>query len=640
MRHIINSLLASMLLASCTTDIDLCIAPAPTSEPFYASIEGSTTRTYVGEEDKLLWSAGDRVTVFNGNTTPLEYQFTGSDGAESGALNPVSPASVDSGTALSANYAIYPHSASTTITDAGVINYTIPATQTYAENSFGLGANVMVAVSEDVDDRNFAFKNVGGYFEFSLYGDDVTVKSIEFSGNNDEKLAGNATITATHDGTPSIAFADDATTSLTLDCSEGVELGADAEHATKFWFVVPAITYEDGITITITDTEGKVMEKTTSNPITIERSTVQPLAAFEVETCMPTNQIWYTSSDGEVVTPRQTDDVFDVNIVSNIYENGKGVITFDGTVTSIGFNAFSYCSSLTSITIPNGVTSIVNEAFAYCSSLTSIIIPNSVTAIGENAFAHCSSLTSITIPNGVTSIEFQTFYNCPSLTSITIPEGVTSIGNLAFYNCASLKSITLPNSVTLLGISPFSACSSLESFEGKYASLDKRCLIVDGELKSFAPAGLTSYTIPSGITSIGMGAFASCRSLMSITIPSGVTSIGNGAFDYCTSLTSITIPNGVTSIGTSAFSSCSSLPSITLPDSITRIGNSAFRFCRSLTALYSKHTTPPSVGGNNTFDDCHSQLKIYVPTSSVNAYKSASGWSKYSYKIEGYDFSN
>ena len=542
MRHIINSLLASMLLlASCTTNADLGISPAPISEPFYASIEDSTTRTYVGDGDKLLWSAGDRVTVFNGNTTPLEYQFAGDDGAASGALNPVSPASVDSGSALSANYAIYPHSASTAITDEGVINYTIPATQTYAENSFGLGANVMVAVSEDVEDRNFAFKNVGGYFEFSLYGEDITVDRIVFRGNNNERLAGDVTVAITHNGATLVAFADDARTTLPLDCGEGVELGADAEHATKFWFVVPAITYENGITITITDTEGKVMEKTTNNEITIKRSTVQPLAAFEVETyvSIPINQIWYTSTDGKVVTPRQADDVFDVNIVSNIYENGKGIITFDGAVTSIGYIAFAYCSSLTSITIPSSVTSIGDSAFSSCSSLTTITMPNNITSIGGYAFSSCSSLTSITLPDRVTEIGNMAFRLCSSLTSITIPNSVISIGQSAFRECTSLSNITIPDSVTSIGDGAFSYCSSLTVFYGKYTSADNRCLIVDDKLTSFAPAGLTSYTIPSSVTSIGNEAFMGCSALTTITIPDRVTSIGGDAFFSCSSLKTV-----------------------------------------------------------------------------------------------------
>ena len=98
--------------------------------------------------------------------------------------------------------------------------------------------------------------------------------------------------------------------------------------------------------------------------------------------------IFYTSSDGEVITPYKT-NAFGANILSNVYENGKGVITFDGAVTTIGSDAFFNRSSLTSITIPDGVTSIGYAAFSDCSSLTSITIPDSVTKIGDSAFSNC-----------------------------------------------------------------------------------------------------------------------------------------------------------------------------------------------------------------------------------------------------------
>ena len=129
----------------------------------------------------------------------------------------------------------------------------------------------------------------------------------------------------------------------------------------------------------------------------------------------------------------------------------------------IGTSAFSYCSSLVSITIPNNVTNIECDAFANCSSLNSITVPNSVTSIGESAFQNCSSLTSIAIPNGVTSIENYSFANCSKLTFIAIPNSVTSIGLSAFYNCSSLTSITIPNSVTNMGNFAFQKCSSLDT---------------------------------------------------------------------------------------------------------------------------------------------------------------------------------
>ena len=139
------------------------------------------------------------------------------------------------------------------------------------------------------------------------------------------------------------------------------------------------------------------------------------------------NEIWYTSSDGNVVSPHY-DNYFGATIVSHTYENGKGVITFDGPVTIIGFYAFYNCYSLTSVTIPNSVTSIGEGAFCGCSSLTSVIIPNSVTRIGERVFGNCSSLTSVNIPKSVPSIGSYTFIDCLSLSSITF-EGTTEKWN-------------------------------------------------------------------------------------------------------------------------------------------------------------------------------------------------------------------
>ena len=81
-------------------------------------------------------------------------------------------------------------------------------------------------------------------------------------------------------------------------------------------------------------------------------------------------------------------------------------------VTSIGQDAFIWCSALTSVTIGNGVTTIGERAFYKCSGLTSVTIGNSVTTIGERAFYHCSGLTSVTIPNSVITIGEGAFEKC------------------------------------------------------------------------------------------------------------------------------------------------------------------------------------------------------------------------------------
>ena len=429
------------------------------------------TRTYVEDSKYLRWHESDLITAFFGNTLNRQYKFKGKTGDNSGTFSLVPSGELGTGNDLSSIYAVYPYDENTTITDNGVISLTLPATQTYAENSFGKGANTMVAVTESVEDTFLSFKNACGYLKLKFYGNDITIASIEVTGNNEEKIAGSATATMEFGGVPTIAMNDEATTSVTLDCGEGVAIGATADTATEFWIVLPETTFEGGITITATNTDGAVFSKSTTNTVVITRNDIQPMAAlapnFEGTTEDPeepkpaNNEIWYTSSDGAVVAPYNS-TFFGATITSNTYADGKGVITFDGDVTQIGWEAFRDCYNLTSVTIPDSVTSIGNSAFNGCSRLTSVTIGNSVTSIGDHAFYSCSILTSVTIPDSVTSIGDSAFYACGSLTSVTIPDSVTSIGWEAFRYCSSLTSVTIGNSVTSIGYSAFYSCSILK----------------------------------------------------------------------------------------------------------------------------------------------------------------------------------
>ena len=147
------------------------------------------------------------------------------------------------------------------------------------------------------------------------------------------------------------------------------------------------------------------------------------------------DEIWYTSTDGNVVTPTSTTG-FGASIVSNTYTDGKGIIKFDGDVTFIAKNTFSNKTTLASIEIPNAVTIIDEMAFNSCYGLTSVNIPDSVTDIKTGAFIHCTGLTSIEIPSSVTTIGgYAVFYNCNSLTSITcLRTTPPTIGTTIFDN--------------------------------------------------------------------------------------------------------------------------------------------------------------------------------------------------------------
>ena len=304
-------------------------------------------------------------------------------------------------------------------------------------------------------------------------------------------------------------------------------------------------------------------------------------------------------------------EVIDNNSVKVARQNSSDIsgsviipstVTYNGTtysVTSIGDYAFSYCSGLTSVTIPNSVTSIGGSVFYGCSGLTSVTIGNSVTSIGGFEFYGCSALTSVTIGNSVTSIGGFAFAYCSALTSVTIGNSVTSIGVGAFHGCSGLTSVTIPNSVTSIGERAFYGCS-----------------------------GLTSVTIPNSVTSIGNSAFYGCSGLTSVTIPNSVTSIGNEAFYGCSGLTSVTIPNSVTSIGNEAFYACSGLTSVTIPNSVTSIGDRAFYECLNLSSLISLATVPPTIG-NEAFP-YPNICTVTVPCGSLAAYTASTCyWSVY-----------
>ena len=611
--------LAATALAACSTDTTQDLAPEIPTAPdeLQVSFDEEDTRIQLGDAGRPVWTKGDLVSVFYRSNANSKYQFTGETGDVDGTIK-----LVEEGVATQQTtqiVAVYPYSEDYWFNwNTGDVEAFLPAEQIYLKDSFGIGSSLMV--SSNVFTQ-LSFKNVCGWLKLQFTGTGY-VSKIVLKGNNGEQVAGKIYVN-TSDASSTLAstmgesgediiesrvggFIEEEgaiLTEITLNCGDGVAL--NSETPTAFYIALPPQTFEKGFTATMYGCDGSTKEISTENSITIERNHILPMASATLEMPITNNVIWYTSSDGNVVEPNET-DVFGANITSNTYENGVGIITFDGDVTTIGGFAFAYCGALTSVTIPDSVTTIGGYAFYNCSSLTSVTIPNSVTVIGEGAFWDCSALTSVTIPDSVTSIGYEAFYNCDALTSVTIGNSVTTIGGSAFKSCSALtsvtigdgvttigedafaycdalKSVTIPNSVTTIGSRAFVSCDALKAFYGKFASADNRCLIVDGVLNSFAPAGLTTYSLPDSVTTIGSSAFYYCRALTSVTIP----------------------------------------------DSVTTIGYEAFYNCDALKEVYCKPTTPPNLGAYSVFGKNASDRKIYVPTASVDAYKAADGWKEY-----------
>ena len=244
--------------------------------------------------------------------------------------------------------------------------------------------------------------------------------------------------------------------------------------------------------------------------------------------------------------------------------------------------------------------------------------PDSVTYIGNGAFSDCSTLGSITVSKGNTV--YHSKDNCLIETAsrtliagcknsvIPTDGSVTRIGGDAFNGCTGLTSITIPGGVTSIGDYAFYNCPNVVIYfcNNEYA-------------KKYCETNNLKYQILPSILHEGESGDLKWvlyeNDLLEIT-GSGEMSWSYSYdsspwYAYRDSITSVTIGDGVTSIGYYAFYECTGLTLINIPDGVMSIGNYAFYKCTGLTSI----TIPDSVTciGDYAFYRCEGLTSITIP---------------------------
>lgn len=276
-------------------------------------------------------------------------------------------------------------------------------------------------------------------------------------------------------------------------------------------------------------------------------------------------------------------------------------------MTHVGNYAFAG-APFDHVSFPSTVGSIGDGAFYY-SGLEEVILSESIESLGIGVFSNCNDLKKVEINARLEVIPVSAFYYCTYLNEVTLPSTIKKIDKGAFYACRSLSTMPMPDSLQII------------------------------EDNAFTYSGIEYLKTGKSLTSIGYGAFAYCDILKRVEIDDQVTSISDGAFADCYSLKNVIVGNGVKEIPKGFCYWCDNLTCVTLGSAVDTLETECFLDCEQLDTIICKAVVPPVMNGeeNSFFHSAVFQnATLYVPRSSILAYKSSPVWEKFQ-NIQGMD---
>jgi len=645
-----------------------------------ASIEnGDVTKTQLGQTSDgryfAFWSAKDSLAVYlDGSNTPEPFVLSKGAGTEKGTfLGPRSGRKY---------VALYPYRDRSSEGLTGeTLTLDLPAVQTYSEDSFGEEAFPMLAVAEGSD---LSFKNLCAVLKISMTGTQ-TVKAIRFVSNDSSMpVSGKATVKTTDTKDPKLVMAEGASTEVTLNCNK-VKLSENSQK--DFFLAIPPGVYSKGFTIVVESTAGS-FKRPVAGEVSFSRSMIRALAPFRCEDsgeydpdAVPSNQLWYVTQDGKILEMQAA--YFDRTITSHTYQDGKGVITFDGPLTRVGTDdgLTVFGETTTELYLPNTVEKIGRSAFRF-SSISAFRAPNNLKSFGPQAFGFNSLLkklsgmcatddgmalvldgemvayayheleSTLVIPDGITSLAESLFYGQAVIKDVILPDGLQAIGDRCFAYCNNLETVTFSPQCLSVGDYAFQMCPSLREFKGNCKNVHEGRMYIDdkGSFLAYAGKGATECVVPEGVVKIMNHVFFRNKTLRSIYIPSTLETIYTDWVNGCEQLEAFygplasedhhclargtyliavtpvlpadyTMPDGITNTFYRVFADNKTTERLTLSDGLQALGDGAFQGMAKLRTICLSANL--SNMGNDVFQGCNELDTIYFRTYAPPAYQAS-----------------
>lgn len=496
--------------------------------------------------------------------------------------------------------------------DGRVIKTELPYIQESADGNVANG--LLFSAGITAADGSLRFRNLLSGICFTLESGDIDY--VELRGNDNEVIAGNILVTVDDDAVKTELSGDSGETLIRLMPPQGKSFLAE----TPYYIVCVPTIFEKGISLVLYKADGVSATFTINDRIDLKRSVFGRINLADKEikfsgASLPEgelpadNEVWYTTNNNKPLDDKRLQKQGSCSVVSHTFKDGVGVIRYSAPLTRYDGVEQTY--------------TYINEEDSH------------------------------------------------RITGLLLPDCVKQIGRFVLYDMINLKEFRVPASLNEIDNNGFSINSnaSLERFTGHHVSEDGRCLILDGVLYGFAPVGLSTYELPSGVTRITTGSMTNISELKSlvlpegvrdieinsftmseiesITLPASIENIDHFAFRSCRNLknllgdcrfiskdrkflyqsddmfhpmmlflfagkddTSYVIPEGIQSIEYYAFSDCPNLRSITFPESLDYIAGDAFMGCDNLEAIYGSHTTSDNKG----FITSSHELQFVLPS--------------------------